>query len=161
MFYRSRQDGFSLVEAVIGIALILLALVGLFVAYSFYLKVGLRAATSLQAAFLAEEGMEAARLLRDGAWSNLSSLATATPYYLSWGGGVWSATTTAVLVDNNFTRTIVFDDVYRRNGDKDIVATTSPDAKTFDPDIKKVTVSVSAPGVLARLATYLANIYTP
>ena len=159
MLHPHRQHGFSLVEAVIGTALILLALVGLFAAYSFYLKAGLRNTASLQATFLAEEGMETVRLLRDGAWSNLSSLATATPYHLSWNAGAWSATTTVVLIDGVFTRTVILDEVYRRVGDKDIVATTSPDAKTLDPDIKRVTVSVSATGVTTRLVTYLANMY--
>ena len=41
MLRSHRQHGFSLVEAVIGTALILLALVGLFAAYSFYLKAGI------------------------------------------------------------------------------------------------------------------------
>jgi len=153
------QRGFSLVEVVIGTALIALALVGLAGAFSFYLKVGLKNTDALKGAFLAEEGVEAVTLLRDASWSNLSLLATGTPYYLSWNGSAWVATTTPALIDGIFTRTITLGDLYRRTSDKDIVATSSPDAKTLDTDIKQVTVRVTAAGVDTSLQTYLANIF--
>ncbi len=52
---RTPQLGFSLVEVVIGTALITLALVGLAGAFSFYLKAGLKNNDKLKATLLAEE----------------------------------------------------------------------------------------------------------
>ncbi len=156
---RNPQCGFSLVEVVIGTALITLALVGLAGAFSFYLKAGLKNNDTLKATLLAEEGVEAAVLLRDASWNNFSSLATGTPYYLSWNGSIWVSTTTPVLIDGAFTRTMTLGDLYRRTSDQDIVATSSPDTKTLDADIKQVTVRVTAADIDTSLQTYLANIF--
>ncbi|TSC57914.1 MAG: Uncharacterized protein Greene041679_224 [Parcubacteria group bacterium Greene0416_79] len=157
---RIHPRGFSLVEVVIGAALILLSLIGLITAYSFYLKAGLKNTDRVKAAFLLEEGVEAVLLLRDGAWSNLSSLTGGTWYYLAWNGSSWSATTTETVVDSVFTRTFRIDEVYRRDSDKDIVASTSPAAKSVDQNTKRVTVRVATDeGVTGELATYLTNLF--
>src|SRR3989338_7515749 len=102
--------GFSLVEVLIGTALILLSLTGLVTGYSFYLKAGLKNTDALKAAFLLQEGAEAVTLLRDDAWSTLSSLAVGVPYYLSWNGTTWVATSTATTTDALFTRTFTLDE---------------------------------------------------
>lgn len=152
--------GLSLVEIVIGSSLILIALSGLITAYAFYFRAGLRNTPELQAAFLLQEGAEALTLLRDEAWTNLSSLAPETPYFLSWNGTKWTTTASETLVDNAFRRTITLSDVYRRNSDKDIVASTSPDAKTIDPGTTKITVQVTAPGGVDKsLTAYLTNLF--
>lgn len=155
-------SGISLVEVVIGTALILLSLTGLASAYSFYLKAGLKNMDNLKAAFLLQEGVEAVTLLRDTSWSSFASLTSGTKYYLYWNGGTWVATTTSALIDTSFTRTITLDDVYRRNSDKDIVASTSPDAKSLDSGTKKLTVRVTAsstPVLDKSIATYLTNLF--
>ena len=146
-------------EVVIGTALILISLVGLTTAYSFYLKAGFKNTDTLKASFLLQEGVEAVTLMRDDAWTNLSSLAISTPYYLSWNGSKWVATSTAVTVDGTFTRTITLDEVYRRNSDKDIVASTSPDAKSIDFGTKKLTITVVWGTASSTMVTYLANLF--
>lgn len=157
------KRGFSLVEVIIGTALILISLTGLVAGYSFYLKAGLKNTDALKAAFLLEEGAEAVTLLRDDGWSALSSLTAGVPYYLSWSGTKWTATSTATTTDALFMRTVTLDEVYRRNSDKDIVASSSPDAKTLDANTRKLTVRVSwgtAPSVEERQAvTYLTNLF--
>lgn len=155
----ARKGGMSLVEIIIGTALIVSALIGLFGAFSFYLRAGFRNTDALQAVFLAEEGVEAMTLLRDESWSNLSTLTTGTWYGLQWNGAKWVATTTVLLIDGVFSRTFLLDGVYRRDFDKDIIASTSPGAKTLDPNIKRVTVRVSRDGLNQQLITYLANLF--
>ena len=161
--YSSAQRGFSLAEVIIGTALILLSLTGLVSGYSFYLKAGLKNTDALKAAFLLQEGAEAVTLLRDDGWSGLSSLTSGVTYYLSWTGTKWTATSTATTTDTLFTRTITLDAVYRRTSDKDIVASSSPDAKTLDANTRKLTVRVSwgaASSTEERQAvTYLTNLF--
>src|SRR3989344_5493626 len=159
---RMYHNGISLVEVIIGTALILFSLTGLTAAYSFYLKAGLKNTDALKAAFLLQEGVEAATLLRDTGWSSFASLTSGTRYYLSLEGSAWVPTTTPVLVDTVFTRTIVLDDVYRRNSDKDIVASTSLDAKSLDSGTKQLTVRVTAsstPMLDKSIVTYLTNLF--
>ncbi len=157
------QRGLSLVEVVIGTALILLSLTGLTTAYTFYLKAGLKNTDSLKSVFLLQEGVEAVTLLRDDAWSNLSSLTAGTSYYLSWNGTKWVSTTTSALVDSVFTRTIMLDSVYRKNAGNDIVDVSAPDAKTLDANARKLTVTV-AWGTASttqnrKMVTYLTNLF--
>ncbi|MEK7087657.1 MAG: hypothetical protein AAB891_00015, partial [Patescibacteria group bacterium] len=94
-------------EIIVGTALILLSLVGLITAYSFYLKAGLKNTNNLKAAFLLQEGVEAATLIRDGGWNTLASFATGTPYHLSWNGTAWVATATPMLIDGALYRTFI------------------------------------------------------
>lgn len=162
--YSILHRGISLVEVVIGTALILLALAGLVTSYSFYLKAGLKNTDSLKATFLLQEGVEAVTLMRDNGWSTLSSLATGTPYYLAWSGTSWIATSTATTTDGVFLRTFQLDDVYRKSADQDIVASSSPDIKTLDAGTKAVMVRViTASGATTTLdisiRTYLTNLF--
>ncbi|MDO8620448.1 MAG: hypothetical protein Q7R64_03830 [bacterium] len=159
MFHR----GFSLVEVVVGTSLILLSLTGLTTAYSFYLKAGLTNMDNLKSAFLLQEGVEAVTLMRDDAWSNLSSLPVDTAYYLSWNGAKWATSTTEVLVDTIFTRTVKLSSVYRKTAGQDIVDVSAPDPKALDGNAKKLVVSVSwgaAPNRHEReMVTYLTNLF--
>lgn len=153
------KRGISLVEVVIGTALILASLTGLTAAYSFYLKAGLRTIPELQGTFLLEEGMEAAALIRDDGWTGFGALTADTPYFLEWSGGKWRTTATPSLVDGVFRRTLTFSPVYRRNSDKDIVASTSPDGKTLDLNTREVTVRVFGAGAELTAVTYLTNLF--
>lgn len=158
----SSPRGFSLVEVIIGASLITLSLVGLVGTYSFYLKVGLKNTDTLQSSFILQEGVEAVTLMRDDAWSNLSSLTPGSWYYIAWSGSTWVSTTTEQILDSSFTRTFKLDDVYRLDAGKDITATSSPGAKTLDADTKKLTVRVTAsstPALDKQIITYLTNLF--
>ncbi len=160
--YSKSNVGMSLVEVVVGTALILIALIGLVNAYSFYLKAGFKNTDELKASFLLQEGVEGVTLIRDDGWGSLSALTSGTPYFLSWNGTKWVATTTEVLVGGMFRRTVTLEDVYRRDSDKDIVATTSVEAKSLDPFTKKLTVVVSgttASTTKTETVTYLTNLF--
>ena len=141
----------------------MLSLTGLTTAYSFYLKAGLRNTNHLKAALLLQEGVEAVTLMRDGAWSNLSLLAVGTSYHLSWNGSMWVATTTPVIVDSAFTRTIKLGSVYRKTAGSDIVDVGAPDAKSLDANARKLTVTVAwgtaSTTQSKQMVTYLTNLF--
>lgn len=158
------KRGFSLVEAIIGTALILLSLTSLTAAYSFYLHAGLKNTDRLKAVFLLQEGVEATVLIRDNSWNSLTALTSGTPYHLLWNGAGWTGTTTPVLIDSALYRTFTIEDVYRRNSDKDIVPVTSGDPKSLDSGTKKITVRVfmvngATTTLNASVMTYLANLF--
>lgn len=157
--HHSRRYGFSLIEAVIGVTLITLSLVGLTGAYSFYIKAGFRNTDSLKSSFLLQEGVESVFLMRDDAWSNLSSLIPANWYHLEWNENRWESTTSPQVIDSLFTRTFKLDAVYRRTSDMDIVASSSPDTKALDPNIKKLTVRVTTDAMDKQVVTYLTNLF--
>jgi len=80
-------------------------------------------------------------------------------YNLAFDGSNWEATTTSALIDNVFDRTITIVDVYRRDSDDDIIASTSPDSKTLDPNTVQVTASVSWDEDEVNATTYFTNIF--
>lgn len=159
------NNGIGLVEVIVGTAIISVSLVSIVTAFNLYVRAGLTTTEKIQATYLAEEGLEVIRSLRDSGWTDgpFSALDAGTPYYLVFSSGAWEATTTPMTNLGTFTRTVSIEEVYRRNTDDDIVEQSSPDAKTLDPNTKKVTATVvweNAPGsspVSYSLATYVTN----
>ncbi|MDP3735641.1 MAG: prepilin-type N-terminal cleavage/methylation domain-containing protein [bacterium] len=135
--------GFSLVEVVVGSAIILIVLGGLIAAFTRYAATLFRTTDRVQATYLAEEGIEVARILRDASWTSFAALTLDTPYRLALSSGVWEATTSEALIDGAFDRTMTLQSVYRRTSDSDIVASTSLASKAIDPDARYVLVRLS------------------
>jgi len=148
---------FGVVEIIIGSALISIALVSLISAFQVSLVASRDVGRKIAAVFLAEEGMEAARIMRDRAWENISGLSTTTTYYLSFTGGTWATTTLSTTTFNTYYRTIHVSDVYR-DGSDDIAV-----SGTLDPSAKKVTVDVSwlkrGATTSVSLSSYFTNIF--
>ncbi len=98
--------------------------------------------------------------LRDASWTgNIASQTNDTPYYLDFVNSAWALTTTLLLIDSKFSRTVTFSAV-GRNSSSDIVASGG----TSDPNTRKVTVVVSWPlgGITATrsIETYITNIFS-
>lgn len=110
-----------------------------------------------QAAYLAEEGMEAVRTLRNQSWSGaIAPLSTSTTYYPVLSGGTWTLTTTNPgPIDGLFNRTITLQQVLRDGSDN--IASSG----TLDPHTRKVVVTVSwgekTGNKQVMLETYLTN----
>ncbi|MEK7081696.1 MAG: hypothetical protein AAB537_01150 [Patescibacteria group bacterium] len=149
--------GLSLVEVIVGAAITTLILSGLIATYNLYFRTALTNLRHVQAAFLAEESAETLRFLRDGSWTNLSSLTVGTNYYLTFYNGNWQATTSNLFVEGIFERKFVLNNVYRDASD-DIAPTG-----TLDPNTRKVTVSIAwSAGVATTtksLNFYLTNLF--
>lgn len=131
--------GFGLVEVLVGLAMILIivpTMLGWLVSSQRVVSTSERkgAATAL-----AEEAFEAIRTLRDKSWTtNIASSATGRDYYLSLDGDQWTLTETDPgLIDELYTRTVRFDDVFR--DDNDVISSQG----TEDPHSRKLTVTVT------------------
>lgn len=152
------NNGFSIAEIVVAVAVIALSIFGFLTVAGVSLKT-LRANTNnIQAAFLLEEGVEAVRILRDSGWdANVSPLNAETNYYLSFNGTTWEATTTNIFIDNFFERKFIADNVYRDSNDDIAVS------GTLDPSTKKIIVSVSwlsQTGTTTKsISTYMTKLF--
>ena len=152
--------GIGLMEIIIGTTIISLSLVGLITSFNLFVSTGLSNTQKVQAVYILEESIEAFRYIRDDGWTaNISTLSKNVSYNLAFDGSNWEATTTSALIDNVFDRTITIVDVYRRDSDDDIIASTSPDSKTLDPNTVQVTASVSWDGDEVNATTYFTNIF--
>lgn len=157
----STKKGMSLVEVVIGSAIMLTSMVSIIGVYGSLTSMSLRTTSRVQAAMLAEETAEVLRFMRDTSWNqNISTLANSTTYHLAWVNGAWVATTTPVTISNQFIRTFTLSTVNRDSTSYDIV----PSGGTLDTGTRKATINISwLDGVSTSTRTaemYIHNIFS-
>lgn len=154
---KPRQHGIALVEIVVVIAIVGIAV------FSLYELVVLSRATvsrelrRVQAVSLAQEGLEAVRVIRDQSWSaNIAPLSAGTTYSATLSGTSWALTTiNPGPIDSLYTRTLVFANVNRDANDN------ISEAGSADADTRKITSTVSwqerGSSRAVTLATYITN----
>ena len=162
MFFLSHKQhkhrGFGLVEVLIGAAILSAFISAIVLAFQYFLTQSFDSVDNVQASFLAEEGIEAVKFIRDqGYVEYIATLDTDTPYFLAYDQ-TWNATTTKeTYIDGMFERSFVLHDVYR-DGSDDIAESGS-----LDPNTKEVTVFVSYAGrsgtTTTLLSTYITNFH--
>jgi prepilin-type N-terminal cleavage/methylation domain-containing protein len=149
--------GFSLIELIIAISLAAIILVGMTQIVAVAVETTERERRTIEALNLAEEGIEALRVMRDDSWSaNILPLTNGANYYLTLSGGNWSATgANPGLLLSRYERTFRLSGVFRDSNDNISVSGTS------DPDTKKVTLTVGwrerSATTTVVLDTYLTN----
>jgi Tfp pilus assembly protein PilV len=156
------NKGLSLVEVIVGSAIIVMTLIALIGAAGFYLRAGMFNTERVQMTYLAQEGVEAIRFMRDSGWTaNIVPITTGTSFNLELNSGAWIASSTTIVLDGKFERTVVLTDVYRRNSDSDIVDISSPDSNSLDTDARRVTVHVEKTGGSrsVELISYITNLF--
>jgi Tfp pilus assembly protein PilV len=160
MLQNSSKVGIGMLETLVGLSILVSAVLVLMAAFNSYTTVALRETDVLTANYLAEEGIEAVRSMRDESFaSNIVAQTTGTAYHLTFNGSDWDFTSTPQTIDGKFTRTTTLDDVYRRDSDSDIVDVSSGDPKTLDPEALKVTVEVSWDSETRTIVTYLTDLF--
>lgn len=166
------MKSFTIVELLVAIAVIGVALSSLVGLAAFSLNASARTKAVTEATAFAQEELEAVRNFRDTvSWNNNDS---ANQYdglgVVSLGTNYYPALSAAAPLDwmllagtetiNEFTRRIVFNDVYRDNTSQNIVAAGCSGC-SVDPNTKRVTAAVSwlERGATrnVELTTYLTN----
>jgi type II secretory pathway pseudopilin PulG len=157
------KKGAGLVEIIVAVFVFSIVLGSLITASNMYLSGASDNLKSTQGAYIAQEGIEALKIMRDYSWDTITALSTSTNYYLTWNtsSSTWVATVTPTTPDSVFNRTFNIYPIYRDNLTGD--STTSPAVGfTFDPNTKKVDVTVSWRSKNATttkiLSTYIADI---
>ena len=161
MKYNNQKRGFALIEIIVGSAIA----IGVFLALGSIGKYSLLLVTEanlrVRSSFLAAEGVEAVKIMRDTSWSkNIATLNPGTAYYLSFATStnMWATSTAPALIDGIFTQTVTLQNVSRDASDKIIAS-----GGTNDPNTKKVTatVSYSVRGQSRQdsIATYMTNLF--
>lgn len=152
------SKGFSLAELVVMVFIATFSILIVWNIYSFFTQISLSNPSLFQASFLAEEGVEAVKFMRDSSWNtNIATLSTSTSYTLVFDGATWKASTTPTFIDGKFDRRVVVGDVSRNvNGDID-------PAGSFDINTKKITVTVSwlkdNATTSREITTYVSNLF--
>lgn len=130
------QKGSLLVEVLIVVSIITVALLASLSVAQKSIAIARQSIHQAQVSFLLEEGAEIVRIVRDNAWTGISSLTDSTNYYAAISGGTWTLSTSANQI-GIFTRTIAFSPAYRDSNQN--LASSG----TLDSQAKLVTVTVS------------------
>jgi hypothetical protein len=154
---KKHQLGVSLIEVVIGSAIIVTGILALTEGYGQYVKYALANQKNIQAAYLVEEGLEVMTYIRDRGWATyIAPLSTGTAYYIAWNGSAWNVTTTPQYIDSIFLREIRVAEVVRDSGDR------ISSSGTADPNTKLLSVYVSyvqgTATTTKTISTYITNL---
>lgn len=153
-YFYKLQRGVTLIEVVIAIAIISIMIV--VVGYSVMTYVDARAQLldNTKKLYLAEEGIELLRVLRDEDWTAIESLTVDDTYGFSVSTTTIATTGAIEEIDGTFYRSFVVS-VVRRDANDDI---DFSGGGTIDSDTRLVTVSVFGPTSTTSLSAILTNI---
>jgi prepilin-type N-terminal cleavage/methylation domain-containing protein len=151
--FKSKQAGITLVEVVVAIAIVgvMLAVVGFSVLA--YLDARSKLLSNMKTMYLAEEGYEILRALRDEDWNTISGLAVDTTYYLSVSTTTLATTTAPEVIDAEYYRAFELKTAYR-DGDDDLTDTPG----TSDSETRIVKVYAWGPTPTTTMTAILTNI---
>lgn len=150
-----RTRGVSMVEVLIGVAIVGLLVVVISHSLTLYFTASTKTLTQTQALYLAEEGQEILRYLRDADWTDISSLTNDTPYYLDVTDTTLAITSTPEVIDGTFLRRFEVSEVRRDNSTDDIVTSGG----SVDTDARYVTFSVGWGTATVTVPALLTNIH--
>lgn len=154
--FHTRQSGITLIEVLIAISIITAMLVAVGLSVTAYVDARAALLDDMKAVYLAEEGYEVLRALRDEDWNTLDTLSLDTTYYFDLATTTLAVGGTPEVIDGAFTRSFALREVYR-DGDDDITASTTTGA-TVDTEILEVEVTVVGPTGTTSMKSLLSNI---
>lgn len=114
MHQRLCNRGFSLVEIIVSVAIVVTVITAVAGAWQLYFR-ALHATTyQAQASLITEEASEAINFLRDQSWStNIESLSLESRYFLTWNGSSYGLVPTRTEFRNGYVAEIGFSSVLR------------------------------------------------
>lgn len=151
-----RQAGITLIEVLIAMSIIATMLIAVGLSVTAYVNARSELLTDLKALYLAEEGYEILRALRDEDWNTLDGLARDTTHYLTVATTTLGVSAVPEVVDGSFTRSFQLREVHRDAND-DITASSTPGA-SVDSEIVFVEVMVVGPTGTTTMTSLLSNI---
>lgn len=149
--------GITAVEALVALAIAALVILFSTHAIVYFVSTGSDLVEKTQALYLAEEGLEVMRFIRDDDWDDIDALIPGDTYYLSITQTGASTVSTPEVI-GQFTRSVVIEAVSRNTGNDDIVPNGSP-SSAVDPDTVLVTSAVAWDNTTTTLRTYLTNLH--
>lgn len=150
--------GLSIVEVMLGLALFAVIFVLIFEALTVFFANHTRVMEQQQAVYLAEEGQEALRYLRDEDWNTLDGLTPGDVYYVAISTSTIESTTTPQVYDGKFTRSFVVWPAYR-NSEDDLVASTTSGASLDDNGFMSIMTVTWGSGEQVQLTSLLTNLH--
>lgn len=157
MTTKTAQAGVTLIEVLIGIAIVTSSLIAIGFSVNAYVDARAALLVNMKAMYLTEEGYETLRAIRDNNWNTIEALALDTSHYFSISTTTIGVTATPEVIDTDFTRSFILREVYR-NASDDIVSSTTPGA-TVDDGALEATIYVASPTGTSSMQAILTNLH--
>lgn len=162
MNFNKKNKGSLLIEVLIAAAIISTSVLASLGVFGTMARLQYRNTARIQASFLADEGIEAAKTLRNASWNtHIQNLTIGSKYYLYWNNHSWNVNASTTLIDGQFSRYFKLSNVYR-DLSFDIVASTTSGA-LIDTDMRGMTMYVEwvdEAGTSSKsIETYLYNLF--
>lgn len=156
----NQQSGVSLVEVIVGVALVATILVVISQVVTTYLSSVRTAHDTAIAAYQAESVLETARIIRDDDWSTFAALPLDTALYPEYTPGTAAFVTNDPTPGAQYQSEVFFRTVYRDTSTDELRSST--DSNTYvDTSARMVEVQVRKDGVLlVEQMTLLINLFT-
>ena len=152
--HNSYTKGISLIEVLVGVAVLSMVLGSVVLTLTVFFSSAGRTLADTRATYLAEEGIEAMRFIRDEDWNEIVSLATSTTYYFDISTTTLATTTVPEVIEGIYSRSFVLDNT-ERDGNDDLVESGGTD----EAGGRFVTVTVSWGSRSVSLTSALFNIH--
>lgn len=153
---RLQHTGIALVEMLVAVTILLLMLAAIAFSITGYVDVRKELINETKATYLANDGYEILRAIRDTNWNTLKNLTIGTTYYLSVSTTTLAVSNTPEIINSSFRRSFVVQSLYRDSND-DIVSSSTPGALS-DTNSRELRVSVAGPTGTTSLSAILTNI---
>lgn len=157
MTARFLKSGVTLIEVLVGVSIVAVSLIAIGFSVNAYVDARAALLVNTRAVYLAEEGYETLRAIRDTNWNTLDALTVDTEHYLSISTTTISVSGTPEVIDTDFNRSFILREVYR-NASDDIVSSTTPGA-IVDDGAREVTIYVGTPIGTSTLQAIITNIH--
>ena len=82
LFNRASKKGIGLVEMIVGLSVFVLIVLSFIISLNYFIKNSILGTKTVQSYFLAEEGIEAIKSMRNNSWTtNINQLISGQEYY--------------------------------------------------------------------------------
>jgi len=153
-----KNKGVSVIEVMIALVIFSLIFSFIFTTFTLFFESQRLTLHSTQALYLAEEGQEMLRYLRDDNWMAFSSLTLNTPYYLDVASSSITTSNTPEVIDGMFTRSFMLTEAHRNNA-HDLVDSGASGA-VVDPESFIVVMNVEwGSGRVVELHALITNLH--
>jgi prepilin-type N-terminal cleavage/methylation domain-containing protein len=160
LLLKNKKKGLSLIEVLVATSIILIFFTALVSVYNSYLRSARTNINTIKAVYLADEGIEAVKFLRDSSWStNIAPLTSGGTYYLTFATTTWNVSNSNLFIDGVFERKFSVTNVNRDPVTFDIVS--SGGAIDYDTKLVNVSVSWAVNGATTTktVSTYITNLF--
>jgi prepilin-type N-terminal cleavage/methylation domain-containing protein len=155
--FHLRQSGVSLIEVMMAMAIISSLVIAIGWSITTYVDARSALLNDVKNVYLAEEGYEIIRALRDDDWNTIDALTVGDTHYLDVSTSTIAIGGGPEVIDGEFYRSFVLTEVYRDSND-DVTASTTPGA-LVDTEILEVKVSVFGPTGTTSLSALVSNLH--